>query len=62
MRPVEGGVNPYHLGFSMWEKIIEQRGLDQARDIMREDDDFAFIRNYLDEELAREARVAPGEM
>ena len=44
-------INPYHLGFSVWEKIIEQRGLDKAREIMREDDDFAFVRNYLDEGL-----------
>src|SRR5919106_4213480 len=47
-------INPYHLGFSVWEKIIEQRGLDAAREVMRQDDDFSFIRNYLDEELARE--------
>ena len=50
-------INPYHLGFSVWEKIIEQRGLDRAREIMRQDDDFSFIRNYLDEELARELEL-----
>jgi len=50
-------INPYHLGFSVWEKIIEQRGLDKAREIMREDDDFAFVRNYLDEGLARELKL-----
>src|SRR5438094_778395 len=50
-------INPYHLGFSMWEKIVEQRGLDHARRIVREDDDFSFVRNYLDEELARELKL-----
>lgn len=45
-------VNPYHLGFSLWENIIEKHGLDQARRICREEDDFSFIRNYLDEEMA----------
>lgn len=45
-------VNPYHLGFSMWEHIIEKHGLERARQIMKEEDDFSFIRNYLDEELA----------
>ncbi|MEJ0007177.1 MAG: hypothetical protein WDM77_12635 [Steroidobacteraceae bacterium] len=35
-------VNPYHLGFSLWEKIIEKQGLDAARRIMQEDDDFGF--------------------
>jgi stage V sporulation protein R len=44
-------VNPYHLGFSMWEDIIEKHGLEKARQIMREEDDFGFIRNYLTREL-----------
>lgn len=44
-------VNPYHLGFSMWEDIIERHGLEKARNIMREEDDFGFIRNYLTREL-----------
>jgi stage V sporulation protein R len=45
-------INPYHLGFSMWENIIEKHGLEAARAIVREEDDFGFIRNYLDQELA----------
>ena len=45
-------VNPYHLGFSMWEHIIDKHGMDKAREICREEDDFGFIRNYLDQELA----------
>jgi stage V sporulation protein R len=47
-------LNPYHLGFSMWEHIIERQGIDQARQICREEDDFGFIRNYLDRELAEQ--------
>lgn len=47
-------VNPYHLGFKMWEKIIEDKGLKAAREIMSLEDDFAFIRNNLDESLAQE--------
>jgi stage V sporulation protein R len=47
-------INPYHLGFSMWEKIIEEEGLDAARKIMQQDDDFGFVRNYLTRELADE--------
>lgn len=46
-------VNPYHLGFSLWEHIIAHHGLDAARQIMASEDDFGFIRNYLDEELVR---------
>jgi stage V sporulation protein R len=45
-------INPYHLGFSIWESIIEEKGLDAARQICREEDDFGFIRNYLTPELA----------
>jgi stage V sporulation protein R len=40
-------VNPYHLGFTLWEEIIKTEGLDAARQIMREDDDFSFLRNHL---------------
>lgn len=58
VRPFAGGqqlalsLNPYHLGFAMWEHIVERMGLEAARRIMCEEDDFGFIRNYLDAELA----------
>jgi stage V sporulation protein R len=60
VRPVATGeqvaltINPYHLGFTLWEKIIEQSGVEAARRIMREDDDFSFLRNHLTRELAAE--------
>jgi stage V sporulation protein R len=47
-------INPYHLGFAMWEKIIAAQGLEAARRIMAEDDDFGFVRNHLTRELAEE--------
>jgi stage V sporulation protein R len=50
-------VNPYHLGFSMWEHIIEKKGLEAARQICKEEDDFGFIRNYLDQELAEKLEL-----
>jgi stage V sporulation protein R len=50
-------VNPYHLGFSIWEHIIEKKGLAEARRIMKEEDDFGFIRNYLDQELAEKLEL-----
>lgn len=46
-------INPYHLGFSIWENIIEKHGIEVARSICREEDDFGFIRNHLDAELAQ---------
>lgn len=45
-------LNPYHLGFSLWEHIIDKHGMARARQICREEDDFGFIRNYLDQEIA----------
>ncbi len=45
-------LNPYHLGLSIWEQIVAAQGLDAAFTIRAEDDDFAFIRNYLTRELA----------
>ena len=48
-------INPYHLGFTIWERIIEKHGIERAREVRRDEDDFGFVRNWLDEELAREA-------
>lgn len=50
-------VNPYHLGFSMWEKLVEELGIDKAFQIRAEDDDFSFVRNYLSEALAEELQL-----
>ena len=45
-------VNPYHLGFSIWEDLIEKHDISTARKICKEEDDFGFVRNYLTEDLA----------
>ena len=47
-------VNPYHLGFTLWEEIIKEGGIEAARQIVREDDDFSFLRNHLTRERAAE--------
>jgi len=58
VRPVASGeqvalnVNPYHLGFTLWEEIVKNSGVEAARRIMREDDDFGFLRNHLTQEIA----------
>jgi stage V sporulation protein R len=46
------GINPYHLGFTLWEHIIEREGMARAMEVRREEDDFGFIRNWLDREIA----------
>ena len=47
-------INPYHLGFTIWERIVDKQGLEAARRICAEEDDFGFVRNHLDAELADE--------
>jgi stage V sporulation protein R len=60
VRPIASGeqvalaVNPYHLGFSMWENVVEKEGIEAARRVMQEEDDFSFVRNRLTPELAEE--------
>jgi stage V sporulation protein R len=60
VRPIASGqqvalsVNPYHLGFSIWEKVVERDGLEAARRLMQQEDDFSFVRNHLTAELAEE--------
>jgi stage V sporulation protein R len=60
VRPLASGervalsINPYHLGFTLWEKIFERDGLDAARRIMQQDDDFSFVRNQLSTEVAED--------
>ncbi len=47
-------INPYHLGFHLWEHIIAEQGVEAARRVMQQDDDFAFVRGQLTRELAAE--------
>jgi len=63
VRPVAAGeqvaltVNPYHLGFTLWEAIVKKSGIDAARRIMREDDDFSFLRNHLTRDIAADMEL-----
>lgn len=50
-------LNPYHIGFTMWEQIIEKEGMDVALRIRAEEDDCGFIRNHLDEPLAEKLQL-----
>lgn len=50
-------LNPYHLGFTMWERIIAENGVEAARRIMEEEDDFGFVRNYLTDDLIKELNL-----
>jgi stage V sporulation protein R len=50
-------INPYHLGFTLWEHVVEKHGMARAREVMRDEDDFGFIRNFLDRELAEKLEL-----
>lgn len=50
IRPQIGGINPYHLGFNLFQKIKERRGVEEmflAREVHH---DASFIRQYLTQE------------
>ena len=57
IRPHIGSINPYHLGFHMFQKIEERYGLERcflAREICHDE---SFLREYLTEEDCRELNL-----
>ena len=54
VRPHLGQLNPYHLGFKLFEKIIEEEGLDEAMIVREVHDDISFLRCYVDEKFMQE--------
>ena len=50
-------INPYHLGFSIWETIVEEQGLEPRARSCAEDDDFGFVRNHLDAGAREELKL-----
>ena len=54
VRPHIGSINPYHVGFYLFQKIEKEMGLDECFLIREAHDDESAIRMYLDEEDFRE--------
>lgn len=57
IRPHIGGINPYHLGFNLFQKIKERKGVDEmflAREVHH---DSSFIRQYLTQEDCEELNL-----
>jgi len=50
VRPHIGGVNPYHLGFYIFQKIEKEKGLEECFFIREVHDDESALRMYLEEE------------
>ena len=54
VRPHLGQINPYHLGYKLFERIIEKHGFEEAMMIREVHSDISFLRFYLDEEFMRD--------
>lgn len=54
IRPHLGQINPYHLGYNLFQKIIEEKGFEEAKTIREVHNDITFLRFYTDEEFMRE--------
>ena len=54
VRPHLGQINPYHLGYKLFEKIIEKVGFEEALSVREVHNDITFLRFYIDEEFLRD--------
>lgn len=54
IRPHLGQINPYHLGYTLFQKIIEEKGFEEAKTIREVHNDITFLRFYTNEEFMRE--------
>lgn len=54
IRPHLGQLNPYHLGYKLFEKIIEKEGFESAIAMREIHNDITFLRCYVDEKFMRE--------
>ena len=54
VRPQLAKINPYHLGFKLFEKIIEEKGFEEALLVRETLNDASFIHAYADEKFLRE--------
>jgi stage V sporulation protein R len=54
VRPHLGQINPYHLGFKLFENLIEERGFEEAMTMREVHNDITFLRFYMNEEFMRE--------
>jgi len=54
VRPHLGQLNPYHLGFMLFKKLIEEKGFEEAMMIREVQNDITFLRCYLDQEFMQD--------
>jgi len=54
VRPHLGTINPYHIGFKLFEKIIEENDFEEAMAIRDIHNDITFLRCYLDQDFVQQ--------
>ncbi|WP_330390036.1 SpoVR family protein [Tepidibacter formicigenes] len=57
IRPFLGGINPYFVGFKMFEDIEKRYGRDKIFEVRKLERDQSFIRKYLTEELCEKMNM-----
>lgn len=58
VRPFEGRINPYFIGFKMFEYLAKQPdGSSRIKEIRAEERDQSFLRRYLNQELCEELHL-----
>lgn len=57
IRPFLGNVNPYYVGFKIFEKIEQKYGKDKIFEVRKMERDASFIRRYLTKELCSEMNL-----
>ncbi len=57
IRPLKSSINPYYIGFKIFESISEKHGFDKIFEIRETERDQSFIRRYLTEELCNEMNL-----
>jgi stage V sporulation protein R len=57
VRPHIGGLNPYHIGFYIFQKLEREEGLERCFEVREIHDDVAACRMFLEEEDIRELNI-----
>ena len=54
VRPHLGQINPYHLGYKLFEYLIREQGFEETKMMREIHNDITFLRCYLNEEFMKE--------
>jgi len=57
VQPARWQLNPYYLGFKMWESIGQRYGDEGLFEIREANNDISFVRNYLNQDLVEQLNL-----